>query len=98
MKPIVQTQEMETQTEDSTPLTTFACIDTQTESQETADAKIGTDNATMKDGAMQTAATRTDTVEIQTESVTLINSEVQVNTMVAEMQCQTSEIQVSESD
>ena len=47
---------------------------------------------------MQTAATRTDTVEIQTESVTLINSEVQVNTMVAEMQCQTSEIQVSESD
>ena len=57
------TREIETQTE-SEPLKTFASADCQTEKVETAAVRVQTENATMKDGSMQTRATLTDTISV----------------------------------
>lgn len=61
MKPIVQTREIETQT-DSEPLKVFAVAEVQTDVAEKASIKVQTDEAEKKDSTMQTNSILKDSI------------------------------------
>ena len=75
LKPIVQTKDSESQTDESTPIKHFQVMETQTDAVESASVRIQTENNEMKESQVQTSSILTDTVEVQTDKAQLCHAE-----------------------